>query len=275
MRNAARKALYCLLAVLAGTGLIGLGAAREARIGEDWSAIVPVFAGLTVAPFAFLLLIQALFAVRGQARLRAGHREIARWHVHPGEWEQFRKLDARRAAEDPSLVNDLSIRKAIPSRGVEVIAGETSLLVDGSYHGLRPGGLPELRDVSWLEGPPTCLEFSLLYPRGRYGGTLPLTLRVPVPPGALGAAQRVVDHYAPRVRRKPGLALRNPRRTYRVCAVLFVAAAAMATAGYAVARARPHGADPLVPLLLVIGGVGLGAFALILAFATFALARDG
>jgi hypothetical protein len=275
MRNPARKALYCLLAALAGAALVWFGALRQQRIGEDWTAIVPAFVGLAVAPIAFVTLIQALFAARGQALLMAGHRVIARWHVYPAEWERFRNLDARRAAEHPSLVNDLWIRKAAPTDGVEVIVGEKSLLVDRSYHVLRPGGLPELREISWLEGPPTCLEFSLLYPRGRYGGTLPLTLRIPVPPGARGAAQRVVDHYAPRVRRRPGLALRNPRRTYRVCAVLFVAAAAMAAAGYAVARARPHGADPLVPLLLLIGGVGLGAFALILAGATFALARDG
>jgi hypothetical protein len=153
-----------------------------------------------------------------------------------------------------------------------VIVGETSLLVDQSYHVLRPGGLPELREVRWLDGPPTCLEFALLYPRGRYGGTLPLTLRVPVPPGARALARRVVDHFEPRLRRRPALALRNPRTTYRVCAILLVAAAAMGAAGYALARALP-GDDPLVPLVLLIGGVGLGAFALILVLATFLLTR--
>jgi hypothetical protein len=275
MRNPARKALYCLLALLAGAALVWFGAVREQRIGEDWTAIVPAFLGLGVAPIAFVFLIQALFSARGQARLLAGHRVIARWHVYPAEWEQFRALDARRAAEHPLLVNDLWIRKAIPRDGVEVIVGETSLLVDSSYHVLRPGGLPELRDISWLDGPPACLEFGLLYPRGRYGGTLPLTLRIPVPAGARGMAKQVVDHFGPRVRRKPGLALRNPRRTYRVCAILFVAAALMMAAGYVLARARTAADDPLVPLLLLIGSLGLGVFALILAFAVFVLTRRG
>lgn len=273
MRDPARKALYCLIAVLAGAALIGFGAFRHQRIGEDWASIVPIFLGLAFAPIGFVFLIQALLAARGQARLLAGHGLIARWHVTPGEWEQFRKLDSRRAADHPALVNDLWIRKASPVGGVEVIAGETSLLVDRSYHVLRPGGLPELRSVGWLDGPPFCLEFGLLYPRGRYGGTLPLTLRIPVPPGALGLARRVVDHFEPRLRRKPGLALRNPRRTYRVCAILLIAAILLAAAGDALARARPDGADPLVPLLLLIGGAGLGAFALLLALATYLLTR--
>lgn len=273
MRNPAGKALYCLIAVIAGAALIWFGAGREQRVGEDWTAIGPLFVGFAIAPIAFVVLIQALFAMRGRARLLAGHRVIARWHVYPAEWERFRELDSRRAAEHGSLVNDLRIRKAAPSEGVEVIVGEKSLLVDQSYHVLRPGGLPDLREVRWLDGPPICLEFALLYPRGRYGGTLPLTLRIPVPPGARGAAQRVVDHFEPRVRRRPGLALRNPRTTYRVCAALFAAAAAMAAIGYALARAGAEGADPLVALLLLIGGVGVGAFAVILALATFLLTR--
>ncbi|MEA3052467.1 MAG: hypothetical protein QOG72_1370 [Sphingomonadales bacterium] len=275
MRNPARKALYHLLALVAGSALIWFGILREQRIGEDWSSIGPAFLGLSVAPFALVFLIQALFATRGQARLRAGHREIARWHVYPGEWEQFRKLDARRAAEDSSLVNDLWIRKAIPSQGIEVIAGETSLLVDGSYHVLRPGGLPEVREVRWLDGPPTCLEFALVYPRSRYGGTVPTTLRVPVPSGSRGAAQRVVDHFRPRLIRKPALALRNPPRTYRICAWLLAAAAAMAATGYAWARGLPDGSSPLVPLALLIAGLGLATFAAILAAAVWLVTRPG
>jgi len=154
-----------------------------------------------------------------------------------------------------------------------VIVGEKSLLVDRSYHLLRPGGLPELREVQWLEGPPTCLEFALHYPRGRHGGTVATTLRVPVPPGDRGLAQRVMDHFEPRLRRKPGLALRNPPRTYRICGLLVVAAMAAGGVGYALARIRPDGADALVPLGLMIGGTILAAFAILLAAATFLLTR--
>lgn len=275
MRNPARKALYCLLALLAGVALIWFGAGREQRIGEHWTAIVPLAVGFTLAPFGFVFFIQSLFAIRGLALLRAGYRVIARWHVYPAEWEEFRKLDARRVGDHPSLANELWIRKAAPREAIEVIVGETSLLVDQSYHVLRPGGLPELREARWLDGPPTCLEFALLYPRGRYGGTFPVTLRVPVPAGARGLAQRVLDHFRPRLVRRPGLALRNPPKTYRICAILFAAAAAMTAAGYALARSLPDGADPLVPVALLIVGIGLGAFAAVLAAAVWLVTRPG
>jgi hypothetical protein len=252
---------------------VWFGAVREQRIGEHWTALVPLAAGFTLAPFGFVFLIQALFAVRGKARLLAGHRVIARWHVHPAEWERFRALDERRSGSDPGFVNDLWVRGTTPPDGVEIIVGETGLLVDGSYHGLRPRGLPELREVRRIEGPPACLEFALVYPRSRYGGTVPTTLRVPVPPGSLGAAQRIVEHFRPRVVRKPGLALRDPPKTYRVCAFLFAAAAAMAAAGYASALALPDGSDPLVPVALLIAGIGLGAFALLLAVAVWLVTR--
>jgi hypothetical protein len=275
VRDPARKALYFLLAGLAGAALVWFGAAREQRIGEDWTAIVPILLGLAIAPFAIVLTVQALFAARGKARLLAGHRVLARWHVYPGEWEGFRSLDSRRSGSDSSLVNDLRVRKATPSDGVDVIVGETGLLVDGSYHGLRPGGLPELREVRWLDGPPTCLEFSLRYPRNRYGGTVPATLRIPVPAGSRGAAQRVVDHFRPRLVRKPGLALRNPPKTYRICAILFAAAVAMTAIGYAWARSLADGGDPLPALILLIGGIGLGAFALLLSLAVWLTTRPG
>jgi hypothetical protein len=273
MRNPARKALYCLAALLAGSALIWFGALRHERIGEDWASIVALALGFTFAPFGLVFLIQALFAMRGQALLLAGHRVIARWHVYPPEWAQFRKLDGSRAGDHASLVNDLWIRRATPTDGVEVIVGETSLLVDRSYHVLRPGGLPALRDVGWLEGPPTCLEFGLLYPRDRYGGTLRTTLRVPVPPAARADARRVFAYFEPRLRRQPALALRNPRRTYRICAVLFAAALIAGAAGYALASALPDGADPLLALTLLIGGAICAAFAIILSFFTFLLTR--
>ncbi|HEX8571319.1 MAG TPA: hypothetical protein VF759_01060 [Allosphingosinicella sp.] len=275
MRDPARKAAYFLLAALAGAGLVWFGAVREQRIGEHWTAIVPLLAGFTVAPIALVLAIQALFAARGKARLLAGRRVIARWRVHPAEWESFRALDMRRRGGDPGLVNDLRIRKSTPPEGVEVIVGETGLLVDGSYHGLSPRGLPELREARWLEGPPACLEFALLYPRSRYGGTVPTTLRVPVPAGARGSAQRILDHFRPRLARKPGLALRNPPKTYRICAALFAAGVAMAAIGYSAALEGAGGSDPLVPAALLIAGIGLGAFALLLAAAVWLVTRPG
>lgn len=273
MRNPAGKALYCLLALAASAGLIWLGLGRESRIGEHWTSIVPLFIGFAILPFALIISIQALFAARGRARLVRGEGVIARWQVHPGEWAQFRALDRRRSAQGVSLGNDLRVRKDAPLEAVEVIVGEKSALVDGSYHSLSPRGLPELRSVGLLEGPPICLEFGLLYPRGRYGGTVPMTLRIPVPRSARADALRVFAHFEPLARRSPGLALRNPPLTYRICVAIVLAASACGVAAYLHARTLPDGADPLVPLGVLIASIVIGVFAAVLALATFLLTR--
>lgn len=273
MRNPSRKVLYCLLALIVGAGLIRFGFGREQRIGEHWSSIVPIFLGFGIVPFALVTFIQALFAARGQARLLRGEGVIARWQVFPTEWEQFRRLDSSRSAKAFALGNDLWVRRAAPMEPVEVIIGEKSAMIDGSWHPLTPRGLPELRGVSWLEGPPICLEFALLYPPGRYGSSVPKTLRIPVPPSARAAAERVVAHFEPITRRHPPLALRDPPRTYRVCAILVLGSALAAILGYALARADPDGSGSLVQVGLMVAGTIFGTFALILALATFLLTR--
>lgn len=273
MRDPARKALYCLLALAVSAGLIRFGAVRLERFGEDWPGAGSIILGFAIAPFALVTLVQALFAIRGRALLLLGRGVIARWKIHPAEWQGFRGLDSRRSSEDFSLGNDLWIRRAAPAAPVEVIVGARSLLVDGSYHSLRPGGLPELRGVSWLEGPPACLEFALRYPRGRYGGTVPMTLRIPVPASARAEAERVFDHFERITRRSPGLALRNPPRTYRICALLFLGAALAGGTGYVLFGTFPENGGQLVLLSLLVGAAVLAAFAAILALATFLLAR--
>ena len=72
MRDPAREALYCLIVLLAAVAAIRFGVLREEWIGEHWTAIVPILLGLAAAPFALVTLIQALFAIRGRARLLAG-----------------------------------------------------------------------------------------------------------------------------------------------------------------------------------------------------------
>lgn len=201
MRNPARKALYCLILVLVSAGLIWLGVERYETIGGNWGSTGPIMLGLGLLPFPLVYLVQALFAIRGQAKLLAGIGVIARWQVDPLEWKRFRGLDGRRETDPLPAPNDMWIRKAAPFGPVEVIVGANSAMVDGSYHSLRPGGLPDLRGVSWIEGPPTCLEFRLLYPRSRYGGKVTTSLRIPVPASARAAAVQVFDHFERLTRR--------------------------------------------------------------------------
>ena len=254
MRNPGRKAVYCGLALLVATGLILLGIEREPRMGEPWRVAAPIALGFAILPFPLYILIEALFACAGLARLRSGVGVIARWTVQPGEWAQFGKTDPGRG-QRVSTLNHLWIRGPAGREPVEVIVGETSLVADGSYHSLKPGGLPDLREVRWLEGSPACLEFALRYPRSRYGPPVPVTVRVPVPAGARGEAGRVLAHYQQILRPKA----RAPSRTRRIAVTAALAGAAGA-GGYALLDAWRDGSPNVVPGLM-IGGIVLAIFA--------------
>lgn len=272
MRNPARKAAYSGSAVAVSAGLILWGIAGYEAGGPGWGTTGPMLLGFAILPFPLYTLVEALFAWRGKARLLGGGGGdvIARWQVDPGEWERFRGVDSRRTQEDLSLGNALWVRRSVPARPVEVIFGKRSVLVDGSYHSLSPRGLPELRGVGWIEGPPTCLEFSLYHPPGRYGPGVTATLRVPVPAGARSDARRVADHFAPLVRQRRSEADIGTRIRWILIVLAGGAAAAWALA---LAVFPPEEADAGVPVGLKLAGTIMAVFALILGLAGLLLGR--
>ncbi len=110
----------------------------------------------------------ALFSAIGYARLMSGKDLIVRWHITAGDWDRFRAFDKIRAAEHPSLRNDMRIRQQTPPQGVDVIVGRGKIIVDDSYHsiaGRASGG----RQINWLNAPvdPECIEFPKPYPRSK------------------------------------------------------------------------------------------------------------
>lgn len=268
MRNPARKALYCLLLVAASAGLIWFGAYRQETVGDHWTGVVPILLGLALLPFPLYILVEALFAVRGRAKLLAGVGVIARWRVSPAEWEGFREVDSRRIAQDLSLGNDFRVRKAAPATPVEVIVGEKSALVDGSYHSLKPGGLPDLRGVRWIEGPPACLEFAIRYPRSRQNPPVDTTVRIPVSASARAEAARVLDHFE-RLLRPPAPVPRKRGSDARTWAILAAGAVAAGAAAYAVLRDLPESAAQFVLPGLAIAGSVLAIFAAVIALAMY------
>lgn len=275
MRNPARKALYCLIALLAGAALIRFGALRLERIEDDVTAAAAIAIGFALVPFPLYILVEALFAIRGRALLLAGRGVIARWHVPPAEWDRFRGLDESRSAEDLALGNDLWIRGSTPRDGVEVIVGEKGVLVDGSYHMLSPRGLPELREVRWLGGSPDCLEFALLYPPGRHGRKVPITLRVPVPLPARAAGQKVLAHYESLCRRTQAITARTPPRPYPAWALALAGAAALVAIGWALAATIGEEDDPTWAVAVLVAAGVIGAFALVFALAALLLTPRG
>ncbi|SNS83282.1 hypothetical protein SAMN06295912_11854 [Sphingomonas laterariae] len=206
-----------------------------------------------------LILLPPIFAVRaglvaiGAARLRAGHGELARWQVTADDWNRFRMFDRLRTQEDADAVNDMAVRRRRSGSMVDVIVGRRQLIADGSYHVLRPRGLPELLGASWLApiGAPECLEFRILY-AGRYGSRR-MCLRVPVPADARSLGERVLHHYQQLIPPpRDALAYRHPWRV--IGGGLAVAAAALA-AGLTGGAMLGAGMTGALPILL--RGIGL------------------
>lgn len=262
MRNPLRKVGYWL-----ALGLVGGSGALVAALSSDWIGDVPsaVLASIggTCVLFGLVGGLMSVFAAIGHARLMSGRGVIARWHVAPDEWDRFRAFDAIRAAQHPTLINELRIRECTPKQGVNVIVGRTQLIVDGSYHTLRFRALPELCAVGWLNAPadPECLEFALLYPAGRYGGAKRFSLRVPVASSAREAGVRVYHHFQSLIPKfRPGLAYRRPRLVIGSCLGLVLASLAVSGVGWLL-KARGMTGD--LPELLMVLGLLVAFFALL------------
>lgn len=279
MRSPGRRALLSAAVIAVGVLLVWFGAHEHGRAVESGLAIASIALGIPAVAFGLIFLVQALLLARGRSKLLAGNDVLARWHVAPADWDRFRAFDTARGASEPfQLANDLWIRKTTPPQGVDVIIGKNSLIVDESYHVLRPYGLPELRAINRLVATghaPECLEFRLAYPTR--GGSRYTTLRIPVPSQARGESLRVYDWFEPRLRRKPALALRNTGRTYRICLVFGIGCLAafaigwmlVAAGGYRIQEEDFGSVAPFA--LMLVGSIGV-VFALLLALATYALA---
>jgi hypothetical protein len=194
MRNPLSKALWSIGLVAVGIALVLLGDALNGRINETMVGAL-VIAGIGIAAIFLFIFLWALLSAIGYARLMSGKNVIARWHVSPNDWDRFRVLDKVRASEHLYLRNDMRIRKSTPPKGVDVIVGRGKIVVDGSYHSIA-GRSYDGRYVNWLNAPadPECLEFPKSYPRSK-GGSVELTLRVPVPAAARAEGVKVFDFY--------------------------------------------------------------------------------
>ena len=277
MRHPIRKAGYSVVAMAMGGPLLWFGARRLEMGGEDWLSASAVAIGGTLFLFAAFYLVIALFHARGVAKLLAGRGVIARWHVAAADWDRFRGFDQRRGLTNPHyLLGELWIRKATPPEGIDVIVGETSLLIDHSYHVLRPRGVPDLRRINWLDGAggADCLEFLLTYPRGRGTGVSHTAVRVPVPAHARAEARRAYAWFEPLIRRASAAALSNPLHTPKgIVTALLLSLAALA-GGWVMAESRDWTIDAtsfvgMLPLLLLVAGAVTGFFFLIVALFTF------
>jgi hypothetical protein len=224
-------------------------------------------AGLALASLGLVFGITSTLAALGEHRLRRGVGAIARWRVEPAAWEAFRAFDARRGASAAGTQGDYVPR---PATGpVEVLFGRKQVIVDGSYHPIRRWAIPELSHVGWLEPPdaPECLEFGLIYPRGRFGGMIRTALRVPVPRAAREDGIRVFHHFhalAPKPR--VGLADRRPGLVIGWGAAATALALLVFGAGWLMHRAGDNSEFVLVLMIAgIMVAIGGAVFTLIVA----------
>jgi hypothetical protein len=264
MRNPQKKAAYSAAATLFAAAGLWLAITQFDRLGQVAGTLIGIIS-MTVALFGFGFLVLSLFAAVGYARLTSGEGEIARWRVSPAEWERFRAFDAVRGAEQHWLANEFKIQALTPAVGVEVIVGRRQIIVDGSYHVVS--GTTKLHSVLWHSAPvdPECLEFGLLHSKGEGGGTLHLSLRVPVPAVSRDAGVRVYWHYhalLPKPPQRLGLVFRRPRLVFGSCFAVTLIAAAV---GSAAAFMMSKGNHSELVVVLAVAGIGTAIGALLVA----------
>jgi len=216
---------------------------------------VLVIVGATLSACAPFFIVRAALASVGYARLSGGRGVVARWRVSPGEWEAFRHFDAQRSRQATTLINDFRIRPEAAGDGVDVIVGKRQLIVDGSYHVLRTGGVPEMREVRWLGQPPglECLEFKIAYGR-RSGGSLILALRLPVSAAARAEARRTYDHFQALRAKVPSEGLAYRKRKLVVGGGLAVMLLALVASGVGWGM-QAAGMDRETSVILIAGGL--------------------
>lgn len=270
MRAPGRNLIIYFAMLALGVALTWYGFDAEGRIGEDWPSTGVAVTGMVLIPIGAVMSILALLHTIGRMRLLSGHNVLARWHVAASAWRRSETLEPQRVAES-GLYSGIGVTESLIDRGIDVIVGTRSLLVGDSYHPLRRLAIPELYGVRLVDqGDPGCVEFHILYPRRNSAG-LRMALRVPFTRETRPEAVRVYEYFAPRYVRKPALALRRPRRTIAIS--LFVSALAAGAALLGFGEAYAGRANDVAPLIAAVIGSIVAPAGLILALATFLLAR--
>lgn len=263
MRDTRKTLLISGGLALGGAAMIAAGAVLMETEGESVLSAGLLILGFAIAPIAAFLFIGYCVSGLRKEALEQGKNEIARWKLTAAEWAAFREQDARWTADGrrPNLLHDGAYRDG------EVIFATKAVIVDGDFHDLTPGGLVDLREVEYLQGSPSGLEFSMRAQKGRGAsgtgfGYNYLTLRVPVSPADTREAMKVLAHYKAKTKRGVALAMLNPALTVRICLGVAAVCAIAALWGLSNTETRAYGDAPLIAAVV---GVILGGGSLLLA----------
>lgn len=260
MRDTRKTLLIFGGLALGGAAMTAAGAILMETEGETLLSVGLLIIGLAIAPIATFLFIGYCVSGLRKEALEQGKNEIARWKLTAAEWAAFREQDARRSAAGRALnlLHDGAYRDG------EVIFATKAVIADGDFHDLTPGGLIDLREVAYVQGSPSSLEFSMRAQKARDAsgtgfGYNSLTLRVPVSPGDTREAMKVLAHFKAKTKRGVAIAMLKPALTVRICLGIAGVCALAAIWGVSNAEARDYGEASLVAAIVgfILGGAAL------------------
>lgn len=244
-RNLAGLLLLCALA--AATIAFQM---PDAGRGLSLQAVLGI-SGILVAPVALVFtLIKAVDAWQ-MRRLQQGKDVIARWRVCTADWQTFVQHEDQLDQQPDRRPNLLSYRQLDAGNGVEVIVGNSAVVIGGEFHALRKRGFANLYGPHWLPGSPACLQFDLTTLVSGNTHIMRWVLRLPVAGGAEDQAARVITHYKPATAAQIA---RNPMRS-RNRALVGAAIGCLAFVVALMLRTRVEQQD-LLAIVAVTGVIG-------------------
>lgn len=130
-----------------------------------------------------------------QSQLLRGEGVLTRWMVDPAAWSRFAALN------DTFSVNEVTVPRAAPVNGIEVIVGRQAILIDGYVHklnwppqsgfGRSGGGNWDVERATILPGDPSCVNLRVRMTM-KSGGPVYSNLVFPIAPGAEPEAGRTI-----------------------------------------------------------------------------------
>lgn len=262
MRNPTRSRNTALIVGLLGAATVTVLVTSPQLKTGDAILGIGVTIGLSCAIFG---LTGALFyhvSTLEFARLKRGEGIIWRGKFSGDQWRDFVSANESRAAANPDYPNDIDIRETPTEPEPEVIVTRTALMVDGDFHVYGDGSAAIVQTIR-LYGSPPSLEINMLMSGGGESTTTKYyCLRFPVE--NVSAAELIgahLDTVGARLAVPPGLALRNPRKTLIISAIVAVVSAVAFAVGMFF---RPLHQYPVVALSTAISGALLCLGALVL-----------
>jgi len=250
--------------------MVATGATLFETQGESALAVALIFIGLMIAPISIIWFIGSAVSGLRKEALEDGAGAIARWRVTASEWAAFRAQEKQMVAAGRPI-NMLNLRSGEPQDG-DVIFAKKAVIADEDYQSLTPGGIIDLIGVEFLQGAPSCLQFSMRARRGPGAsgtgfGYDHSWLRVPIAAGETREAMKVMKHYSATTKRSPALAMINPKLTLQTCFGIAAICAISAAWGFLNSQTRAYGDAPVYAAVIgVIAGLGALLLAAIVSY---------